>query len=161
MLRRFLLPLLVAIGLAACATTPTRSLYDDLGGDDGVDALALDLLVRTSDDPRIAHHFRNADIARLHEKLVEMICVQTGGPCIYTGVPMAEAHAGRDLREADFNALVENLIDAMEARKLPRRTQFRLLDRLAAMHGDVVEVEGVVAPAHLPPVPENRRPVAD
>ncbi|MBB5206740.1 group I truncated hemoglobin [Chiayiivirga flava] len=130
-------PLLVLLLAQGCATPP-RSLYADLGGRDGVDAIALELLSRTSDDSRIAHHFRNANIVRLHEKLVELICVEAGGPCVYSGASMAEAHAGRGLTEADFNALVENLIDAMESLDVPRRAQFRLLERLAAMHGEVL-----------------------
>ena len=147
-----------ALLLVACATTQrSPSLYDDLGGHDGIDAIAFDLLVRTSGDPRIAHHFAEANIVRLHEKLVELICVETGGPCTYTGAPMREAHAGRNLRDADFNALVEHLIATMEARKVPRRVQFRLLDRLAAMHGDVVDVQGGTSepPAPMPAVPER------
>lgn len=131
--------LLVAILLAgACASTEKRRLYDDLGGHAGIEAIAEDLLVRTADDPRIAAHFRNANIVRLHEKLVELICVEPGGPCTYTGASMLDSHAGRDIRDAQFNALVEHLIAAMEAQKVLRRAQFRLLDRLAAIHGDIV-----------------------
>lgn len=124
--------------LSGCATRGERTLYDDLGGRDGIDAIAEQLLVQTAEDPRIAHHFRNANVIRLHEKLSELICVEADGPCTYTGVSMVEAHAGRGLGEADFNALVENLIDAMEAKQVPRRTQFRLLERLANMFDQVV-----------------------
>lgn len=137
-MRNRIVLLLALVLLAGCATRGEHRLYDDLGGADGVDAIAFELLSRTSDDPRIAHHFRNANVVRLHEKLTELLCVEAGGPCTYTGASMVDAHAGRGLKEADFNALVENLIDAMEALDVPRRAQFQLLDRLAALHGDVL-----------------------
>lgn len=133
-----LLCVLAVSTLAGCATRGDRSLYGDLGGRDGIDAIAEQLLVETADDPRIAHHFRNANVIRLHEKLSELICVEADGPCTYTGASMIEAHAGRGLTEADFNALVENLIDAMEVKRVPRRAQYRVLERLAKMHGDVL-----------------------
>ena len=134
--RLFLLAAILLVG--ACAGRGERRLYDDLGGQAGIEAIAEDVLLRTADDPRIAAHFRNANIVRLHEKLVELICVEADGPCVYTGVSMVDSHAGRGIDDAHFNALVENLIASMEALKVPRRAQFRLLDRLAAMHADVV-----------------------
>jgi hemoglobin len=51
---------------------------------------------------------------------------------------MAESHAALAVTEAHFNALVEDLVDAMEARGIPRRAQNRLLRRLAPMHRDIV-----------------------
>ena len=51
---------------------------------------------------------------------------------------MADVHAGFDLTEADFNALVEDLIAAMEAERLPVTVQNRLLQRLAPMRADII-----------------------
>jgi len=55
-----------------------------------------------------------------------------------TGESMADAHAGRNISHADFNALVEVLIDAMEKQEVPVAAQNRLLQRLAPMHRDIV-----------------------
>ncbi len=130
-----LLPLL----LAACATAPARpSLYQQFGERPGIEALVEELLVRVLEDPRINAGFVEVDLDNLSERLVEQICVEVGGPCTYTGRSMAESHAALAVTEADFNALVEDLVDAMEARDIPRRAQNRLLRRLAPMHGDIV-----------------------
>jgi len=126
--------------VAGCASTPARddALYRALGERSGIEALVETLLLRVSDDPRIAHHFADVDIIHLNDRLVEFLCVQSGGPCAYAGKPMAEAHKHVEVGEADFNALVEDLMWAMDQRQLPRTTQNRLLRRLAAMQGDVV-----------------------
>ena len=64
--------------------------------------------------------------------------MHSGGPCSYAGKDMAGAHKHVNIAEADFNALVEDLMWAMDQRQLPRATQNRLLRRLAAMQRDVV-----------------------
>lgn len=137
---RFAPFLLLALALlSGCATTAARpSLYEQFGGRPGIEALVEELLVRILDDERINRGFAEVDILNLNDRLVEQICVEVGGPCTYTGRSMAESHAGLGLGEADFNALVEDLVAAMDARGIPRTAQNRLLQRLARMHGDIV-----------------------
>ena len=129
---------LCALALSACATLPPRSLYDDLGGEAGVAALVELLLLRISDDPRIAHQFATTDIVHLNDKLVEQICALADGPCAYTGKSMAESHAHLSISDADFNAMVEDLLWAMDERGVTRSAQNRLLARLAPTHRDIV-----------------------
>ncbi|RZA15131.1 MAG: group 1 truncated hemoglobin [Proteobacteria bacterium] len=129
---------LLALLLSACAHAPPRTLYDELGGKEGVEQIVELLLTRISDDPRIADHFAAVDILNLNDKLIEQICFESGGPCTYTGRDMVEAHASRKVSNADFNALVEDLMWAMDQRKVPRTAQNRLLKRLAPMHSDIV-----------------------
>ena len=51
---------------------------------------------------------------------------------------MKSAHAGMEINKAQFNALVEVLQVAMDARNIPFATQNQLLARLAPMHRDVI-----------------------
>lgn len=129
---------LLVLGACASAPPPRDALYTDLGGHAGIEALVETLLFRVSDDARIAHHFKDVNIINLNDRLVEFLCVQSGGPCTYAGKDMAEAHKHVKIAEADFNALVEDLMWAMDQRGLPRTTQNRLLQRLAAMQRDIV-----------------------
>lgn len=129
---------LLALLLSACAHAPQRTLYEELGGKDGVEQIVELLLTKISDDPRIAAQFAAVDILRLNDKLIEQICFESGGPCTYTGKDMVEAHAKQKVSNADFNALVEDLMWAMDQRRIPRTTQNRLLARLAPMHAEIV-----------------------
>lgn len=131
--------LALALVLAACASSPKRSIYDDLGGQAGVEALVDDLLEEIVVDERINHYFADTDIFRFREKLIEQVCAESGGPCLYTGEPMAAVHAGHGIDEAAFNALVEDLLTAMDSNAIPVTVQNRLLKRLAPMHGEIVE----------------------
>ena len=129
---------LFALLLAACASAPRGTAYEQFGGRPGIEALVEEFLARVLEDPRISGQFVEVDLVNLNDRLVEQFCVELGGPCIYTGRSMAESHAALPVTEADFNALVEDLVDAMEARGIPRRAQNRLLARLAPMHRDIV-----------------------
>lgn len=135
---RLLLSLGLVLLLCACASAPRAGLYEQFGGRPGIEALVEELLVRVLEDERIAGQFAEVDLVNLNDRLVEQICVEVGGPCEYTGRTMAESHEGLAITEADFNALVEDLVAAMDARGIPRRAQNRLLARLAPMHPDIV-----------------------
>lgn len=133
--------LLVVLTLAACAQQAPKddSLYRDLGEQAGITRIVEGMLLNIAADPRIVRHFENIDIVRLRDKLVEQICVEAGGPCTYTGDSMEESHKGQNLTPSDFNALVENLQDAMSAQGVPMPAQNRLLARLAPMRAQVID----------------------
>lgn len=126
--------------LGACAHLPAHddSLYQDLGGKPGIARIVEGMLLTVARDPRIVEHFRNVDPVRLRDKLIEKFCMDAGGPCTYTGDSMAEAHKGQRISPAEFNALVEDLMAAMNAQGVPVTTQNRLLARLAAQRGEVI-----------------------
>jgi hemoglobin len=138
MKRLTLVSFLFVILLSGCQGNPHPALFDDLGGLTGIENIVDDFLVGLGGDSRISHHFADADPQRLREKLIEQFCAEAGGGCLYTGDSMKDAHAGMNISRADFNALVEVLIDAMESQDVPVSARNRLLQRLAPMHGDIV-----------------------
>lgn len=133
--------LAVVLTLAACAQQPPKdaSLYRDLGEQAGITRIVEGMLLNIAADPRIVRHFEKIDVVRLRDKLVEQICVEAGGPCTYTGDSMEESHKGQHLTPSDFNALVENLQDAMSAEGIAIPAQNRLLARLAPMRAQVID----------------------
>lgn len=140
-LRATFAALALSVLLGGCASAPSTrsgSLYERLGGEAGIAAITEGMLARSADDPRIRDDFAEADIVNLYTRLNEHLCALTGGPCAYTGRDMKAAHAGLGLTEADFNALVENLVDAMTEQGVPIAAQNDLLAILAPMRGDVI-----------------------
>ncbi|MFP5422542.1 MAG: group I truncated hemoglobin [Gammaproteobacteria bacterium] len=133
--------LAMVLTLAACAQQPPKddSLYRELGEQAGITRIVEGMLLNIAADPRIVRHFENIDIERLRDKLAEQICVEAGGPCTYTGDSMEESHKGQNLTPSDFNALVENLQEAMSAQNVPMPAQNRLLARLAPMRAQVID----------------------
>ncbi|WP_041522053.1 group I truncated hemoglobin [Gilvimarinus agarilyticus] len=127
------------IGTVACAPrSPEPTLYDRLGGPQGVDAIVYQLLVNISQDDRVIDRFDGVDIEKFRVGFAQYICSVSHGGCVYSGDNMQQIHAGHDYTATEFNAIVSNLIDAMEHEKIPTRTQNQLLKRLASSYDDVV-----------------------
>lgn len=133
--------LLAALGislLAGCATPSSDdTLYQSLGGIDGITRITDNFLYHIGEDDRVIEFFAATDIDRFHSKIIEHLCEISGGPCVYTGDPMSETHQGMAIGEVHFNAIVEDLIKAMDDENIPTRAQNQLLQRLAALHGEI------------------------
>ena len=122
---------------AVHAQTPD-DLYRTLGEKPGITALIDDFVERLLADPRINKMFAKTKPANLKEQLRDQVCQLSGGPCKYEGDTMKAVHADLGVRKTDFNALVESLQLAMDARKIPFHDQNRLLALLAPMHRDII-----------------------
>jgi hemoglobin len=152
-LNRFSLVLCVVFAAGCAGTTPPKpapaataaaaapqgdALYRALGGQEGIGKVVDAALVEIHNDKRIAFFFEKTDLADLRRLLVEQICAATGGPCTYSGRSMEEAHSGLNIRDADFDAFVEDLVRAMDREKVPKDLQKQLLGLLGPMRPEVV-----------------------
>ena len=116
-----------------------KSLYDRLGGKPAITAVVDDFVGRVATDNRINGKFANANIPRLKAMLVDQICQASGGPCTYTGRDMKTAHAGMGISNAEFDALVGDLVATLNKFKVPEREKNELLGALGPMKSDIVE----------------------
>jgi hemoglobin len=116
----------------------TKTLFERLGGKPAIESVVDKFLTLVKADDRIKAFFTNADPARLKTMLVEQICEKSGGPCKYTGKDMKTAHTGMGVKDADFAALVDDLVKALDEFKVPQKEKDELLGALAAMKGDIV-----------------------
>jgi hemoglobin len=114
------------------------ALFVRLGGLDAITAVVDDFVGRTTTDARIEDRFFNTDPVHLKKMLVELVCMATGGPCTYSGRDMVTSHAGMDLVDEEFGALVENLKGTLDKFKVPAKEQGELLGALAGMKPQIV-----------------------
>lgn len=130
--------LLGLVSFAAQAQTGT--LYDRLGGDSAIKALASELIDATRADPQASRTFQEkVDIPRVKRLLAEQICMLSQGPCQYSGDTMRQVHAGMHISEAEFYRMVELLVDVLQKRGVGQRETNELLALLAPMKRDIVE----------------------
>lgn len=116
-----------------------KSLYDRLGGKPALTAVVDDFIARVAADARINGKFANADIPRLKMMLIDQICQASGGPCTYTGRDMKSAHTGMGISGEEFDALVGDLVAALNKFKVGERDKNELLGALGPMKKDIVE----------------------
>ncbi len=114
------------------------SLYERLGGHDAVAAVVEDFVGRVGADARINAFFRGVDLDQLKRLLAEQICQASGGGCRYTGRPMRVAHRGLNIRDADFDALVEDLTASLDHFTVRERERRELLTALGGMRREIV-----------------------
>ena len=131
---------LVLMGCAAYETTPSGSLYDRLGGKAAITAVVDEFVAKVAADNRINGRFATTDIPKLKRHLVDQVCAASGSPCVYTGRDMKATHAGMRLTNADFNALVQDLVAALDKFKVGEWEEQELLALLGPMRKDIVEV---------------------
>ncbi|HMG52811.1 MAG TPA: hypothetical protein VK601_05010 [Kofleriaceae bacterium] len=128
-----------------------RSLYDRLGGKDAITAVVAEFVTRTTTDARIKQRFFNTDAEQLKRLLVEFVSSASGGGVTYTGRDMASSHAGMDLVDDEFNALVEDLVGALDKFKVPDREKNELLGALGPLKPQIV-----VPASKLRPIPDAK-----
>ncbi|MGH7753095.1 MAG: group I truncated hemoglobin [Gemmatimonadales bacterium] len=119
-------------------TNPRASLYHRLGGIEAITAVVDNFVARITSDPRISAFFAGLDMRDIKAKLVAQFCNITRGGCRYYGRSMREAHADLDIKEQHFNALVEDLIAALDHFQVPEQEKNELLALLAPMKRDIV-----------------------
>ena len=119
------------------------SLYDRLGGMPAIRAVIDDYTERILADKRVnpwfAHAAASPERADAYKaKLADFICQGTGGPRRYAGGDMVSVHKGRGVTEEAFNALVEDLVAALDKFHVPEQEKAELLGLLGPMKAAIV-----------------------
>jgi hemoglobin len=131
---------LLVILLAACQSIRPKenNLFEDLGELDGITRIIDIFIYEIGETRQVLHHFEDTDIDRFREKQIEHLCVLAGGPCEYTGDDMLKVHQGMNISEADFNAMTNALIRALDQADVSISDRNRLLAIIASMHSEVI-----------------------
>jgi hemoglobin len=119
------------------------SLYDRLGKVESISAVVDQFLGNVVADNRINGRFSAtvaspAKVQALRDNLIDQICQATGGPCVYEGKTMVAAHTGMNITANEFNALVEDLVAALDSFDVPEKEKNELLAILGPLQSDIV-----------------------
>jgi len=128
-MKNLLLISILCFVLTACASNNT-STYQELGGQAKVEEVVDNFIAEIEFDPVMYEFFKDSDINRFREKLIEHLCMLTGGPCEYTGDTMQQVHGGMNISEAMFNHGVDLFINAMNKADIPHTTQNKVLNTM-------------------------------
>ncbi len=140
--------LLVLLTYSACKKEVSyeidpNSLYSRLGGIDAISAVTDQFLANVAADNAINARFaatvaNPARLELLRNNLIDQLCEAAGGPCKYKGKNMRDAHKGMNITQAEFNALVADLVAALDKFKVPQKEKSELLGILGPMQSDIV-----------------------
>ena len=134
-----------------------RPLYDRLGGIDAITAVTRAAVDRQMKDDRINQKYARTNVDRLIKEFADQICQATGGPCTYTGRNMTEAHHNMGVTNGEWEAFVEDIVATLNDFKVGKAEQDELLNILAPLRGEIVEVDsdqtGTPLPSAFTPAP--------
>jgi len=148
MRKRLMVVAIAAAVVAGCiniasAQEMKKTLYSRLGGKKAITAVVDQFVTNCATDTRINKFFADTAkdknrLAKFKTNLVNQICQASGGPCKYMGKSMKEAHKGMGITDADFNALVDDLVKALDKFHVGETEKKELLGALGPMKGDIV-----------------------
>lgn len=147
-------------GGAGNAAAKTASLYDRLGGEPAITATVDGFLKRVAADKRINGRFINVDLVRLRMLLIQFVSQATGGQVAYTGREMHDSHAGLQIVDEEFDAIVEDLTGALVELKVPAREKNELLGALGPLKPKIVNRPPEAAAQHDPALAQRARELA-
>jgi hemoglobin len=119
-----------------------ESLYKRLGGYDAIAAVVDDFIPRLVTDPTLSKFFVGASDDskfRIRQLLVDQLCAATGGPCVYIGKTMKQAHKGLGITEAEWNASAGHFVDALKKFNVPEKETNEVVAIVVSLKGDIVE----------------------
>lgn len=121
-----------------------KTLFERLGGKDALTAVIDQFITNVAGDARINAFFaatasNPARLAAFKNNLIDQVCEATGGPCKYKGLDMKTAHRGMKISDVEFDALVDDLGQALAKFNVPAEEKAALVALLAPMRGDIVE----------------------
>lgn len=95
------------------------TLYQRLGGSDGIDAIVDDIVAAHMENPLISARFRpyaeDPDrLSQIKEHLRTFLAAGSGGPAQYAGRSMPDAHRGMNISVAEYMAAVDDIMDVLE-----------------------------------------------
>ena len=137
-----------------------QSLYDRLGGETGISAIADDWITRASADPRVnwdRSGVTTGGFLGMHKKpvtwnptpperqalrqhVIQFLALATGGPTTYTGKDMTTAHHGMRISNPEFDAAIGDMKASLDKLQVGTAEQKELLAILESTRPQVVEV---------------------
>ena len=116
------------------------SLYERLGGTEGITQIVRDLVALHKANPAIAPRFAPHEDEKLVTGAASFFIAGTGGPNNYQGRDMLATHANMNISDEEFNAVLDDTLEALRRNSIGQREQEEVLFILYSMKKEVVHV---------------------
>lgn len=120
------------------------AIYDEIGGAGAVKAAVELFYSKVMADPELAGYFDHTNMARLQSHQRAFITAALGGPSMYSGRSMGDAHAELGITSDAFDAVVGHLGSTLTELGVPAPTIGTIASSLAPLKGEIVGSNGMV-----------------
>ena len=117
-----------------------QSLYERLGGKDGITRIASDVVENHIANPKVGKRFADSDVPSLKQKAANFFITGSGGPQVYDGKSMLDAHRGMNISDEEFMAVVDDVMDALAKNSIGEAEKAEVLYIFYQLRPEVVRV---------------------
>ncbi len=114
------------------------NIYEAIGGEPALVAVVDDFYGRVLSDVRLAAFFAGANMPKLKGRQVEFFAAALGGPSLYQGASMRQAHAGRGISQADFDRVAFHLVGSLADAGVPPKIITEITAAIIPLADDIV-----------------------
>ena len=129
-----------AAALDTAPDTVSATLYERLGRRPGIEAIASDIWDNHIKNPIIINRYAASVPATVKRLVTELCCAGFGGPETYSGKDMISAHKGMNINEAEFIAVCDDVLKALDMNQAGQREKDEVLCILYSLKDQVVHL---------------------
>jgi len=118
----------------------SQSLFERLGGNEGITAIANDVVDNHLANSAVANRFARSNVPAIKKAAAEFFITGTGGENVYKGKDMLAAHKGMNISATEFMAVLDDALAALEKNNIAQREQEEVLYVLYSMRSQIVLV---------------------
>jgi hemoglobin len=113
-------------------------IYDQLGGPDGLRTAVTVFYNRVTADEQIGRYFEGIDLERLKAHQRAFLTAAFGGPQVFSGRALREAHADLAITDAAFDTMVSTLLTSLADLGVPKEAVGAVGERLEGARAEIV-----------------------
>lgn len=119
----------------------SASLYDRLGGAEGIARIVDDIIAAHLSNPLIQTRFQSIqDLEHARQMAREFFAAGSGGREKYTGRDMRTAHRGMNISEQEYLAATDDIMSVLGKHGIDEVTQKDVLAILYSLKGEIIRV---------------------
>lgn len=118
----------------------SKSLYERLGGSEGITAIASDAVENHLKNKAIATRYESHEVDKLKHGAATFFIAGTGGPDVYEGKDMLSVHKGMNISHEEFMEVLDDILDALDKNDVGENEKQEVLSVLYSMRKEIVRV---------------------
>lgn len=115
-----------------------ETLYERLGGHDGIRAVVDDFYDRLLDDDELGPFFADAHMEKLRQTQTDFLCETAGGPETYDAEPVREAHLHIPFTPDHIQRAIELLYESLAEFNVPGEDAEAVVQAVAEYEQDLL-----------------------
>lgn len=136
------------------------SLFERIGGAAAIDAAVEEFYGRVLQDPALMHFFKSKRLPHLKRMQKDFFTQALGGPEIYKGLPLRDAHSRMNISRLHFDLVAGHLKDSLHHLGVDKELTNETISLVATLVDDIVDVNNHYG-SNAPTAVQAKRATAD